>query len=200
MNFFSHTNKFLLSSPPPSSLSPDFNSEHRWRFIMIVFFFFYGNPERCMAPPRPHADSCSSSPYSTTTCLLKCIMSLSAERMTWWNVIYYVNTTMNYVSITVFTQCVQSVKDFFYFSFWSLLFFGPLLPVRWISTIRSPLTGLKLKWKTDKRTQYFSRQTDRLCWTGFQTGSGLSVSDIRLLFDHIQSGEGSRVIKKWGFC
>lgn len=37
----------------------------------------------------------SSSPYSTTTCLLKCIMSSSVERMTRRNVIYYVNITMN---------------------------------------------------------------------------------------------------------
>lgn len=59
----------------------------------------------------------SNSPYSTTTCLLKCIMSLSVARMTRGNVIYYVNT---------WWLCVRTRFTLFFF-FLFFPHFGQLL-------------------------------------------------------------------------
>ena len=40
--------------------------------------------------------------------------------------------------------------------------------------------------QTDKRTAYVSIQTDRLCWTGFKTGSELSASDVTCVKDSVR--------------
>lgn len=107
---------------PSSPLSPDFHSEHRWWSVLIVsevfgVFFFTAAQSvawRFLIPmPTVVCSNSSSSPYSTTTCLLKCIMSLSVVRMTRGNVIY-VNTTMDYHFVITITPCVQSITDFFF--------------------------------------------------------------------------------------
>lgn len=68
--------------------------------IVSIFLFFTATPSVAwsLLVPTPMVVRSSSSPYSTTTCLLKCIMSLPVEMTAARNVIYYVNTTMNYVS------------------------------------------------------------------------------------------------------
>lgn len=155
----------------------------------------------------PTVDRSSSSPYSTTTCLLKCIMSLSVERMTGRNVIYYVNTTMNCV-ITVFTHCVRSVKDFFppfgpyYFrasdSFQSLLKESDAIfshqmresPIRGDQIVEIHCVSMfKLNRKTDKRTRIDSSGQDLKLHMSCQL---TRVKDgVRLLFDRNSEWRGS---------
>lgn len=99
--------------------------------------------------PMPTVVHSSSSPNSTTTCLLKCIMSLSVERMTVKLLCENYNELCHNYFYSVRLKCSVLLP------FWPPLFLGFLSfkesdaifsqqtrETQWISTIWSSLTGL----------------------------------------------------------
>lgn len=141
-----------------------------WSSRIMIKGFFLFTATRSVGwhrlVPMPTVVRCSS-PYTPTTCLLKCIMSLSVERMTWGNVIYNVTTTMNYVAITV--------KGVFLFANVGVFAVSlpphppPVFSKESFAIFSRPLRVTRCIWSSlgDRHTL---RLTDRLCWAGTWNG------------------------------
>lgn len=113
--------KLLFSLLPPPSLCPQISivstdDDLSWSsWVLSLFFLPTASAAWTLLVPMPTlVYSSSSSPYSTTTCLLKCIMSHSVKRMTAKRS-HYVKIILNFDNYFYSEHIKFSVSFLFFF-------------------------------------------------------------------------------------